>query len=67
MKIGETGTKINWYWVQPDQVILSDNEITQEQMKWCEETFGTDNWLVDITRWYFKSPDDRTMFIITWS
>lgn len=67
MKLGETGTKYNWYWLQQDQIIRRDTLDTQEKMKWCENTFGHGNWDVDISRWYFKSEEDRTMFIITWS
>ena len=67
MKLGETGTKYNWYWLQFDEVIRRDKPDVQEKMEWCHTTFGIGNWDVDIVRWYFKTEEARTMFIITWT
>lgn len=40
---------------------------THEVIKWCNEKFGVDNWDIDPICFYFKSEEDRTLFILTWT
>ena len=66
IELGETNQNDKWYWLEGPEVIIKTGSSTQELIKWCNNAFGPDNWDVDVTRWYFRSKEDRLMFIITW-
>jgi len=40
-------------------------DIGVEMLNWCEDHFG-DNWIYEWNRFYFKNPEDATMFALRW-
>jgi hypothetical protein len=38
-----------------------------DQSQWCSETFKSKTCVYHDGRWYFKRPQDLTMFLIRWS
>jgi len=38
-----------------------------DQSAWCAETFKSETCVYNNGRWYFKRPQDLTMFLMRWS
>lgn len=38
-----------------------------DQSQWCSETFKSEHCVYHNGRWYFKRPQDLTMFLLRWS
>jgi hypothetical protein len=38
-----------------------------DQSQWCSETFKSGHCVYHDGRWYFKRPQDLTMFLMRWS
>jgi hypothetical protein len=48
------------------QPLTPDRELW-DQSAWCSETFKSETCVYHDGRWYFKRPQDLTMFLIRWS
>jgi len=48
------------------QPLTPDRELW-DQSQWCSETFKSETCVYHDGRWYFKRPQDLTMFILKWS
>jgi hypothetical protein len=38
-----------------------------DQSAWCAETFKSEHCVYNNGRWYFKRPQDLTMFLMRWA
>jgi len=46
---------------------LSPDRELWDQSAWCSETFPDETYSYSNGRWYFKRPQDLTMFLMRWS